>query len=100
MQCDRCGGEKFYQMRKYPSKRYVGGKWIYSANIDTRKVYCAECGQIYYTETIKSHIIEFDKKRMKKKIKSLKIEQTGLFDDVVDGSRENILKTERKDNEN
>jgi len=74
MQCDRCGGEKFYQLRKYSSKRFVKGKWIYSADIDTRKIYCAECGQIYYTETVKSHILEYDEKKMKKNIRELKNE--------------------------
>lgn len=53
MQCPKCGSEKFDVVRVWRNRRYSAEKRrvVVALDGDLRKLLCAECGSVYYSES-------------------------------------------------
>lgn len=69
MQCPRCGCEDISVFKTYRMRRFVGGKFVFSNDVDTRKVICSECSKVYYTETKITHELDYDDESLKQQIR-------------------------------
>ena len=70
MQCEKCGCEKFEVIKVFRNKKWDEKKsnYVFSNKCDTRKIICAECQSVYYTETIIIFSVVYDEKTLRNRI--------------------------------
>lgn len=67
MTCESCGSERFSVVHVFRNKMWHPARkqWVFTPEIDSREVLCADCQKVYITETSIRYKSIYDEKLMR-----------------------------------